>query len=439
MAAEKGGIYQRGEFWLDLDRGAGGKPNSSSWYIFWYDAGRGRQRRKSTGTSDVRIACDALDAHYLAVHRPTSREQDVYTVAEAMTDYWLEHGSKQTSAEAIKSRLKLMNRFMDIEADAGRLVDPFIPDHLDDRFLERFRQWAKAEPIVARKKDGKGNWIDGKARARSASTVEESIIQLKAALNHAFNARRTRYVPPLKHKTRDQVTPQRTYRLSIDAIAELLDYSINGAGVYGGHADRLIPLRRYLIGAITTLARPDAILDMGVARERGQWMQDERRFALNPEGRLQTKKVRPVVPVVDLLHSWLSASDDWLVCGQRVRFDDEQHVNVIEQYRVASVKKGWLGAREKLGIPDGWGPKLIRHSMATILANRRVDLIELEIALGHRPLGKTSSRYAIFDPDYLSTIREGVDDVVAELTRKVGPALHPKLTREHGNVTVLKA
>lgn len=168
-------------------------------------------------------------------------------------------------------------------------------------------------------------------------------------------------------------------------------------------------------------------------------MQDERRFALNPEGRLQTKKVRPVVPVVDLLHSWLSASDDWLVCGQRIRFDDKQRIDVIEQYRVASVKKGWLGAREKLGIPDGWGPKLIRHSMATILANRRVDLIELEIALGHRPLGKTSSRYAIFDPDYLSTIRDGLDDVVAELTRKVGPALHPKLTREHDNVTVLRA
>ncbi|WP_340265559.1 hypothetical protein [Sphingobium mellinum] len=135
----------------------------------------------------------------------------------------------------------------------------------------------------------------------------------------------------------------------------------------------MIPLRRYLIGAITTLARPDAILDMSVMHERGQWMQNERRFALNPEGRLQTRKVRPVVPVVDLLHSWLSASDEWLVCGQRSRLDSDQRIDVIEQYRVASVRSAWRGAREKLGIPDGWGPKLIRHSMATILASRRVD------------------------------------------------------------------
>jgi len=73
--------------------------------------------------------------------------------------------------------------------------------------------------------------------------------------------------------------------------------------------------------------------------------------------------------------------------------------------------------------------------MATILANRRVDLIELEIALGHRVLKKTSSRYAILDPEYLSTISAGIED----LLKKVGPALHPKLTRAHGNVVPLRA
>ncbi|MEJ7934477.1 hypothetical protein WG907_09440 [Sphingobium sp. AN558] len=439
MSAVKGGIYQRGEFWLDYARGAGGEPISNRWYIWWYDTDSGHQRRKTTGTTDVRLACDALDVHYLAVHRPTVGEQVLYSVPEAMTDYWLEHGSNQVSAVAIKARLKLMTRFMDVEADAGRLTDPFLPDDLDDRFLNRFRQWALAEPIIARKKDAQGQWIEGKRRPRSAATVEESIIQLKAALAHAFKARRTRYVPPLQHKTRDKVTPQRTYRLSVDAIAELLDFSLNGAGTYSGHADRLLPFRRYLVGSITTLARPDAILDMSVRPGRGQWMQEERLFALNPASRIQTKKVRPTVPVIDLLHSWLSATDDWLVCRERKRCDPEEQAELIEQIRVASIKSSWNSARDKLGIPLGWGPKLLRHSMATILANRRVDLIELEIALGHRPFGKTSSRYAIFDPDYLGTIRDGIEDVVSDLTKKVGSALHPKLTQQHANVTVLRA
>lgn len=360
-------------------------------------------------------------------------------MAEAMTDYYLEHGQHLPSADPIRARLALFDRFREVEQDAGRLPSPLMPDHIDDNVLNRFRKWGVADPIVARKKDEHGNWIDGQKRKRAASTVEESVIQLKAALNYAFRNRRVRYVPPLTHKTRDQVTAKRTYRLSVETLGEMLDYSLRGAGTYKGHGDRLLPMRRYLIAAICTLARPDAIFDMSVERDRGQWMRSERRFDLNPAGRIQTKKVRPVVPVVDLLNSWLSATDDRMVCGERTRFDARQKIEVTEQYRVASVRKAWDGICEQFSIPDGWGPKLIRHSMATILANRGVDLIQLEMALGHRVLGKTSSRYAIFDPAYLNTITDGINDVVADLTKMAGPALHAKLTQKDENIAVLRA
>lgn len=429
MSTNKGDIYQRGGFWLGLDRGAGGKPASPRWYIWWYDASTGHQRRKSTGTSDVRLACDKLDEHYLCCHRPTSIDQDEYTVLEACTDYWLEHGSGQSSAEAIKSRLKLLTRFIDLETEAGRLREPLLPNDIDDTFLNRFRKWAVSEPIVARKKDENGNWVPGKSRPRAASTAEESIIQLKAALNHAFRKRRLRYVTPITHKTRDQVTPERSYRLSLDGIAELLDFSISGAGNSAVHCGSLAPLRRYLIAGVCTLARPDAIFDMNVTPDRGQWLQNERLFALNPSGRLQTKKFRPVLPIADLLHTWLVDTDEWLVCRESKVCQNGSQIVIVGQQKVSGIKSGWSSARRATGVPDGWGPKLIRHSMATILANRRVDLVELEIALGHRVLRKTSSRYAIFDPSYLATIRDGINDVVADLIKKVGPSLHPKLTR----------
>lgn len=439
MSAIKGGVYQRGPYWLDLVRGADGQPASDRWYIWWYDAAAGRQQRRSTRTSDIRIACDALDQHYLAAHRSTPADQEAYSVHDALADYWQEHGRNLPSADPIKARIKLLLRFLTIEADAGRIVRPVLPEHIDDRLLDRFRAWGIADPIVARRKDADGQWIDGKSRARSPSTVEESVIQLKAALNHAFRARRTRYVPPLAHKTRDQVTPQRTYRLSIDGIAELLDYSLRGAGKYAGHGAILMPLRRYLIAAICTLARPDAILDMSVAPIREQWLQQHGLFALNPAGRIQTKKVRPIVPVVPLLANWLETTHEWFVCRESEHTDKRTGQIVTTQTPVDGIRSGWTGARKQLGIPDGWGPKLIRHSMATILANKGVDLIQLEMALGHRVLSKTSSRYAIFDPGYLATVRSGLDDVISELTRKAGPALHAKLTQKDENVTVLRA
>ena len=423
MANAKRPLYQRGNFWLDHERRPDGQPVSPNLYIFWYEAGVRKTRRKSTGTSDVGLACDALDAHFLAVHKPSAAEQQTYCVLEALTDYYLEHGQKQASAESIRARLKLVRRFIEHEIDAGRIAEPFLPQHFDDRLLSRFREWALATPIVARKKDQDGNWIAGATRARSASTVEESVIQLKAALRFAEKASRIAAAPKLGHKTREQVTPERKYRLSVDTLAEILDFTVKGSGNYEGHAARLMPLRRYLIGAMTTLGRPDAVLDMSAKPDRGQWMKAERRFDLNPVGRLQTKKRRPVMPVVGLLESWLLVTDDRLVCYDRTK--ELEGEKVIEQIAVASVRSGWDTMRDKLKLPLGWGPKLIRHSMATILANRGVDLVELEMALGHRVISKTTDRYVIFSPDYLKTICQGIEDVMSELARKSGASLEP--------------
>lgn len=438
MSASKGGVYQRGEFWLDLARGAGGRPISGNWYIWWYDAATGHQRRKSTSTGDIRVACDALDAHFLATHKPTADEQSIYCVAEAMTDYWLLHGQHQSSADAIKARLKLFRRFLGHEEAAARLPDPFTPDMIDDQFLVRFRAWAIADPIVARKKDAAGEWIDGMSRPRQASTVEESVIQLKAAVKHAYDNRRIRYLPPIKHKTRSAVTAKRNDRMSLAGIGELLDYTLTGAGSYTTPA-RLLPLRRYIIGAICTVARPDAILDMNVDPKRAQWMKDSGLFALNPAGRIETNKRRPVLPVVPLLERWFDQTDEWFICQERQSFDEDQQIDVVEQIRVGSIRSAWDTARGALGIPAGRGPKYLRHSMATILANRGVPSDEISLVLGHRVLDPMTEVYVIHDPNYLKNFRAALEDVLADLTKMAGTALHPKLTQANSNVTVLRA
>lgn len=108
------------------------------------------------------------------------------------------------------------------------------------------------------------------------------------------------------------------------------------------------------------------------------------------------------------------------------------------QIRVASLKSAWGTMCDALGLPEGWGPKLLRHSMATELRRRRVDPWELSGQLGHRAL-RTAKIYAAFDPSYLGTIRAGIEDVASDLRKKVGNALHPKLTRNHDNVAVLRA
>src|SRR5690606_27969238 len=194
----------------------------------------------------------------------------------------------------IRARLKLFTRFLEAEIDVGRLHEPVLVDSIDDNLLTRFRAWSVADPILTKKRAPDGSWTHS-SRPRSPSTAEESIIALKAALK--YNKARMPAVPELKHLTRKEVTPERRYRLSLDTLAEILDFTSSGAGNYAGHADRLLPMRRYLIAGISTLARPDAVFDMSVAPARQQWFPAFGIFSLNPAERLQTKKHRPTVPV----------------------------------------------------------------------------------------------------------------------------------------------
>jgi hypothetical protein len=418
MPGVKGGIYQRGPLWLDFARGAGGEPVSPFFYIHWYDPGRGRQRRKSTGTGDVRLACDALDEHFLATHRPDESERRRYAVAQALTDYYLEVGQKRSSAISIKSRLLLFTRFMDTEAAAGRLHDPFLPEHVDDQLMDRFRAWGVADPIIARRRNEAGDWErSGARRVRAASTVEESVIQVGAAFRHAKFRKRLSAVPEFACRTRAMVTPVRNDRLTVSMIGELLDYAARGGSGRYATPERLMALRRYLIAAVATLGRPDAILDISVKPERMQWLAGDRRLDLNPAGRVQTRKYRAVLPVGEVFANWLEATDEWFVCMSRREPDPATGEKRIRQIGVASVRSAWDTAREHLGLPQGWGPKLLRHSMATILANRSVNPVEMKIALGHEPIGGSSARYIIFDPSYLKTFAAAVDDVFGELVR----------------------
>ncbi|KQN01692.1 hypothetical protein ASE82_14745 [Sphingomonas sp. Leaf230] len=420
-------LYRRGEFQLDRLLGKDGKPVSPNLYICWYDPVSGRMQRRSTRTADLRLAIEALDRHYLAIHKPRDDERAIYTVHQAMTDYWTLHGSTQSSADAIRARLKLLNRFIDYELAQGLLQEPVLPSVLDDEWLKRFRTWGtEVDPITQRRRDPETREWTVSTRTRSKSTVEESIIQLKAALR--FNAKRMEEVPTLKHLTRAAVTPERSYRLSLDQIAEMLDYAAEGDPTLSpAHATRLMPLRRYLIGAICTLARPDALYDISVLPTRQQWHRNAGVIDLNPAGRIQTRKYRPALPVTGLLVDWLAATDDRLVCHESIV--EEGDDRWLVQRPVADVKKAWSVMARRFGIPLGYGPKLMRHSMATLVAQRGVSPTEIPLALGHAMLPPSTRRYVIFSPHYLADTRRAIEDITAELARKVAVPLHARRTQ----------
>ncbi|MEG3093138.1 hypothetical protein [Sphingomonas sp. PB1R3] len=150
-------------------------------------------------------------------------------------------------------------------------------------------------------------------------------------------------------------------------------------------------------------------------------------FDLNPAGRIQTRKNRPALPVTSLLANWLEATDDRLVCHESVAEEDEDRW--VVQRPVADVKKAWSVMARRFGVPVGFGPKLMRHSMATLIAQRGVSQQEIPLALGHVVLPPSTRRYVIFSPAYLIQTKQALEDIASELARKMATPLHAKPTQ----------
>lgn len=417
MFNDKDAFYRRGEFFLDFDYGRDGKPRSPNLYIWWYATDLGRYRSTSTRTADVEQAKRALDAHYLKQSRgecvcpACGRPYDTssgHLVADAIANYQTLHGDLQSSAEAIRARLVHVLDYL------GTLPNPAVTcEEIDEEWVKGFRKWSLAQPIVGRKKNSDGEWVEGKSRPRAPSTTENSVIQLRAAIQHAKALRNTTVDPafkPIQTKTLNR-TPR--WRPTVQNMAEMLHYA--------AESSRRMPLFRYLIAGIGTGARPDAVMELSTDPRRQQWDSARQLLNLNPAGRQQTRKYRAHVKAPSVLSLWLDATD-----GQFVR---------TETGPVSSVRSAWDTMREELKLPQEATMKSIRRGVATHLRASGVRPDQVELQLGHRALDPVTELYAPFDPTYLSEAHAALEELFAELSRIVPQVAWVNLGSLEGKLT----
>lgn len=415
-------LYQRGDYRLQWDRRSDGTLRSPCLTIFWYDPEKGGQRSHSTGETDLGSAIAVTDRFYVErtaglSYCPTCGQlrqaKAGYLLVDAIETYDTMVVEHRPSAQAIRARLSHLLDYLQT------LDDPAVPcEAIDEDWVARFRKWALDQPIVSAK---------GKARMRSLSTVENSVIALSAAINDAFRRKNTVSEARFKVIPAAQVNRSPTHRAGVKELAAMFRYCVNPIGA---PTDKMqvrwirerAALRRFLIASVGTMARPDAVHDISTKLERRQWNGEARVLALNPEGRRQTKKYRPVIPV------------PWQVA---------HHLNARDGFYVgpASVENAWWSMAQSLKLPGKGqaGMKLIRRSVAKILRDRlpKADWPELEMFLGHRRFESTSDIYAPFDPSYLGGARAALEALIDEIESLVPGAFSRKSAGEGGNVIVL--
>lgn len=410
--AKAKGLYQRGPYWLDWDRKRDGSLRSPHLAVFHYDPGAGRVRSVSAGTADVEGGKLALDRVYLQNTRgdaicPTCGQRRQggagYLVTAAIADYHASIGSGRSSAKAIAARLQHVVAYIASLPSAAVTCE-----EIDKPWIERFRTWAGKRPIVS---------PSGKQRERSLGTIENSVLQLAAAITAAHKrgdaARPAQFrAIPLKELSN---TPRR--RLSLDDLARAFKFATDPR-----YPKKRLALLRFLQISVATAARPDAAHDISVKPERGQWHSESRVLALNPKGRRQTKKYRATVIVPWQAARVLDRVDGFFVSTKSVRGPFDSMCDDL----------GWPKDGEN-------GLKLIRRSIAQLMRERGVPAEQIELQLGHRRMDSVTDLYAAFDPAYLREATTALEAIIDEIEARVPGAFHRSDTGKETNIVPIVA
>jgi integrase len=341
-----------GKYWLGQVTG------SERYYAFWYDAGTREVRRKSLKTGNFDEAKIALASLVLQTETETREPNDV-TLISVLNRYWTEHSDRRPNPSGARRAGALLLDFLGDAAKVGdltkaRQIEYLHWLHAEHGFAVAYISRQQAVIAAALRRavaDGEG------ILARTPKVIVSSV-EISALL--------------------DEPEPEPdNWHPTIEQVAAFMDACTD---------------QRVLRMAVLTLAfagRPLAVR----ALQADQFDERHGLLAFNADGRRQTKKHRPTVPVPSRLLPYIM---DWLSEG------------------IGTIRKPWDATLLRAGLPDQFKPKALRHFMATEMRKRGVPQEQRELWMGHRR-HSTGDRYGVFTGDYLKAARDCADAVLGEL------------------------
>jgi integrase len=330
-------------------------------YLEWRE--KGRPKRRTTGCTELAAAkASARDLilEHATVVAAAPEEAQVVAVIDR---HYLRHARRLASGSTFKATKALWAEFFD---------DALISD-LSPARQRAFKAWLEA-------------------RGLSPGYVRRVIGDGKAALNHAWQEGEISRVPFIRLPPVAKGYPHWARREQLVAFL---------------NADMPDHLFTYCMIRLNTGCRGDAARDLQPFQV--DWEADL--VDLNPSGRQQTKKFRPVVPLTGFLRAYLVSLP---MCTHYVAWKGR---------RVAGVRKAWHHAREAAGLPPTFKAKILRHTVGTELRRRGVPGWDVSGQFGHTrgESAPTTENYGKFDPTYLAEAKAAfeawMDELAAEVPR----------------------
>ena len=363
--------FQIGDYWLSQ------RKDSPVYYANVYSEKTQSVRRFSLRTKEFELAKEKLLALYLKENKPKKVEGSQITMAEILFEYYEGHAKKARSGTSIKICCRLWAEF-------------FGEDSLEDA-----TNAAKLESFIS--------WLEDKDY--STAYIQRIMGVGKAALNRSYRRgaiKAVPYIPSIKVNYGDP----KGRALSAKEVALLLTHASDH-------------MRLFIYIMLGTACRPEAAFDLTGA----QLDFENRLIELNPHGRAQTKKIRPIVKMPETLALLLQNAPN-------------DHLIKFRGKRVKCVRTAWRNLRAKCKLDDAVQPYSLRHTMARHMRKSGVSAWETAAQLGHKSREyRTTELYAPFDPDYLSEATIAIDAFFDSLLASYSPVIKPYFSVRTPQVT----
>ena len=378
MAPTSNRTYQLGNHWLAK------RPNRDAWHRCWFDPDTRQTRYVSLKTCDLDEAKATFDL-WFASNLSGCKLTDEPKLLGVLQSYYLEHGQHLVSAGRIEIGVRYWSEFFG---------DIPIGDLRDVRLQERFQMWLKD-------------------KGQSNNTVNRTLAIGKAAINRAWRRGLIEAAPAIVMMKKNAAQPKGR-PLEISEIARLIAAT---------DCEHLID---FILWSLATGARPDAILDLTWAQI--DW--DNALIRLNPDGREQTSKRRPVVRLPEFIAEQYGLAHFEGLRGAVVSYG---------QRPVKSIRTAWRVARAKAGLDDQVQPYSLRHTVARWLRKESVPAWEVAAQLGHSMSEHSmTERYAPYSPDYLERSVGALDRLLHHLRDNCVTLSAPRMALEKPQITVSK-
>jgi integrase len=356
-----------GSYWLVRDL------NTDIYYVSWFKKKArqtGRRTLKTISGIDAEKIAEQLEKNGVTGDPKAFLDKKVMTLTgEVLDHYKKERVPKIRSGEAATNAIEnyLRPRLGDIPVGVLRKRDI-------RAFQDGMIQEGHALAYVSR--------IGSVLRAALNLAVDDE--EIPAAPN----------VPEIRGDAEMEAEELRGRELTILEVAKLMD------------AISDVHMLNYAVAEINTAARPEAVLEL--VAEQIDWQHNL--FEMNPAGRVQTKKFRPIMRISATWAPWLKA----VTSGPIVSYRGEP---------VKSIKTAMRNLVTKAKLPGRVNSTSIRHTLGRYMENvAKVPGREISIFLGHVPVAKKKStrRYSGIDPyapEYMSNAIVAVEAFVREVNK----------------------